>query len=430
MIFISRRKADLPALIAPALLVLFAAFPAHAQEDEAYPDRLDGTLSALGDLEDDEAARTSWLRFPTLLDPWMESKARFRAATGINFGGSLGLLWQNYSDPLLGEPNAAGYKLTFNLSKDIINAGTPEALSFDMAIEARGPLGTPLPPLQGGVAAGNIVPTAATWGDFDLGVTQFYIRQSLFGNRFQYAIGKLFAPNYVNSYPFFDDNRQFLNQNFSTNPTIASALRGFGAVALVYPTDGGLYVQGGIFNANSEDTGPTIGTFFSEQEYFTTAEIGWSGLARSGVPQQARGPMDQNNVHLTWWHKDAQPGAATIFQPEMEGFAFNANFMAGDNLMWFLRGGKSEGWVTTRALSAGFGYRPESAPSDLFGFGLAWSEPLLASLRDQTTMETFYRFQVTQNLAITPDLQIIIDPTLNPAVDSQIILGLRGRITF
>ena len=81
------------------------------------------------------------------------------------------------------------------------------------------------------------------------------MRQSLYGNRLQYAVGKVFAPNYVDAYPFFDDNRQFLNQNFSTSPTMASALRGFGAVALVYPTDGGLYVQGGIFTANTRTPG-------------------------------------------------------------------------------------------------------------------------------------------------------------------------------
>jgi porin len=303
-------------------------------------------------------------------------------------------------------------------------------MSFDVAIEARGPISTDLPPLQGGIAAGNIVPTAATWGDFDLGFTQFYVRQSLMGNRFQYAIGKLFAPNFVNAYPFFDDNRQFLNQNFSTSPTIASALRGFGAVALVFPTNSGLYVQGGIYTANSEDTGFTVGNFFSENEYFTSAEIGWSGLARSGVPIHARGPMDRNNVHLTYWHKDEQANAASVFRPEMEGLAFNANFMAGENLMWFVRGGQSRGWVTEKALSAGFGYRPENASDDLFGLGIAWTEPANDALRDQRTVETFYRFQVTPNFAITPDLQLVMNPTLNPTVDTQVIMSLRARVTF
>ena len=32
----------------------------------------------------------------------MAMKAQFRAATGISFSGSLGCLYQNYSDPLNG----------------------------------------------------------------------------------------------------------------------------------------------------------------------------------------------------------------------------------------------------------------------------------------------------------------------------------------
>lgn len=103
-------------------------------------------------------------RFDTALDPWMAMKAQFRAATGISFSGSLGCQYQNYSDPLNGVQDAEGFKLTFNLSKDIINAGTPDAMTPDIAVEQRGPVGTPLPPLQGGIAAGNMVPTAATRG--------------------------------------------------------------------------------------------------------------------------------------------------------------------------------------------------------------------------------------------------------------------------
>jgi porin len=33
-------------------------------------------------------------------------------------------------------------------------------------------------------------------------------------------------------------------------------------------------------------------------------------------------------------------------------------------------------------------------------------------LDDQYTAELFYRLQLTQNLAITPDVQLIIDPAL------------------
>jgi hypothetical protein len=53
------------------------------------------------------------------------------------------------------------------------------------------------------IGAGSAVPTAATWGQFDIGITQAYLRLSLAANRFQWTIGKIFAPNYLDAYPFF-----------------------------------------------------------------------------------------------------------------------------------------------------------------------------------------------------------------------------------
>jgi carbohydrate-selective porin OprB len=142
---------------------------------------------------------------------------------------------------------------------------------------------------------GSIVPTAATYGQFDLGISQAYIHQNFFDNRFQYTIGKIFAPNFIDAYPFFDDNRQFLSQAFSTSPTIASPLRGFGAVAAWYPTESGLYIKPGVFTFQSSDTGSTIDNFINTNERFYMMETGWSGLARSGVPIQARSAMDSDN---------------------------------------------------------------------------------------------------------------------------------------
>ena len=167
-------------------------------------------------------------------------------------------------------------------------------------------------------------------------------------------LGKLFAPNYVNAYPFFDDNRQFLNQNFSTSPTIPIPLRGFGIVGAAYPTNDNFYVSGGMYIPYSNDTGWTVDDFFEKNDYFYNVEFGWSSLANAGVPLQARGPMDANNIHVTAWYRDPLEDGS----PEAYGVAFNANYMIGENAMWFVRGGLSEGWVINRNLAAGIGYRP------------------------------------------------------------------------
>ena len=423
---------------APALSQDGAAGEARAIEVETlsdpdegqYPILLDGTLSGEGDLKDDTSPNSGRLRFDGFLGPWTESKARFRERTGISFGGSYMLLGQKFSDPGLGEDESVGQKLTLNFSTDIIGRGTPNPVTLDLVLEKRGPVGTENPPLTAGVLAGSLTPTAPTYGDFDFGVTQFYIRQNLAGNRFQYAIGKLFAPNFINAYPLFDDNRQFFNQAFSTSPTIPAPLRGFGAVAVWYPTDSGAYIQGGVFTANSDDIGVTVDNFFEDGELFYNVELGWSGLARTGVPVQARGPMDTNNVHLSFWHKDAQPDADPLFQREAQGVALNANYMVDENTMVFLRGGVSDGWVTERNVSAGFGWRPSAQSSDLFGAGVGWVQPESDFLDEQVVTEVFYRYHLTPNFAITPGFQHIANPTLNPSVDELTVMSLRMRVTF
>jgi len=409
---------------ASATVAQVDAAASHA--GSAYPLLLDNTLSVLGDMEDDDTTHNGFLRLPSLMDPWFAWKRTFQQNTGLSIGGSYQVLWQNYSSSLLNEHNSVGGKLTVNLSYPLLNAGRPDALTFDVAIEDRRPIGTSLAPLQAGLSTGSMVPTAATYGQFDLGISQAYIRQNLFDNRFQYTVGKIFAPNFIDAYPFFDDNRQFLSQAFSTSPTIASPLRGFGAVAAWYPTETGLYVKPGVFTTHSDDTGSTVGDFFNKNENFYMLEAGWSGLARSGVPIQARGPMDSDNIHLTGWYRDPQEGGTA----RAYGAAFNANYMYGDNLMWFTRAGWSSGWFIDRAVSVGIGWRPTDHFADLFGVAVGWVSPSNSTLRTQNISEIFYRYQLTSNLAITPDLQFIQRPPLSPGRSELWVLSVRARMTF
>lgn len=393
---------------------------------EIHPPLLENTLSVEGDIADIDAQRPGWLRADTRLQPWFAWKQRVQQRTGFTFGGSWGLLYQYYSSSARGEQEAVGSKFTLNMSYPLANRGKANALMFDMAVEDRRALFTDQPPLQAGLLAGSAIPTAATWGQFDLGITQAYIRQNLANNRFQYTIGKIFAPNFVDAYPFFDDNRQFLSMAFSTSPTIASPLRGFGFVGAAYPTSGNLYLKGGMFTAHSSDTGVTVDDFFSKGEHFYFFEAGLTRVGGTGMPIHARGPMDRDNIHITSWYRDALADGS----PRAYGFNFNANSMAGDNLMWFVRGGWSEGWLSNLAFSGGFGYRPSNAPSDLFGVGLGWARASNSQLGSQYVGEIFYRFHITENFAITPDVQYISNPVLDPREDRMAVASVRARLTF
>ena len=68
--------------------------------------------------------------------------------------------------------------------------------------------------------------------------------------------------------------------------------------------------------------------------------------------------------------------------------------------------------------------------SDLLGLALNWGQPPQEELDAQTTGEFFYRLQLSQNLAITPNLQLLRDPALNQEEDTVWVAGLRVRLTL
>lgn len=67
--------------------------------------------------------------------------------------------------------------------------------------------------------------------------------------------------------------------------------------------------------------------------------------------------------------------------------------------------------------------------TDLAGFAMNWGEPV-GSDDTQTTAELFYRFQLSQNLAITPSIQLVSDPANNPAEDQILFTGVRIRLSL
>jgi porin len=134
-------------------------------------------------------------------------------------------------------------------------------------------------------------------------------------------------------------------------------------------------------------------------------EAGLSSLAREGAPIQARAPTDANNIHVTSWYRDPTNGS-----PRAYGFAFNANYKVGSQVVWFLRGGWSKDFTNDGTVSGGLGWRPPKSKSDLLGAGFGWTHPASSMLHGQYTAETFYRFHLIPILAITPDLQLVSAP--------------------
>jgi porin len=187
-----------------------------------------------------------------------------------------------------------------------------------------------------------------------------------------------------------------------------------------------LYVIGGLTNAYADSTDPindSFDRFFNDNEYFATVELGWT-------PSQEQ--IYLNNTHVTLWHVDNSPQAGAI---RGWGLSFSHIQYVAGKWMPFVRGGyaKDGGSLLEKSISIGFLYQDTPA-KDLLGVGLNWGQPNKSTFRpgldDQLTLEVFYRFQITQQFALTPNIQYLKNPALNPGDDSLWVFGLRARLAL
>ena len=102
-------------------------------------------------------------------------------------------------------------------------------------------------------------------------------------------------------------------------------------------------------------------------------------------------------------------------------------------LATFLRYGNGDGRRTAiqQSLSAGFVFTQAAGyNNDWFGVGLIWNDPSDGNRQDDYGMEMFWRLQLTENVQLTPDVQLYFDPSNTPNRDFQAAFGLRVGMYF
>jgi hypothetical protein len=124
-------------------------------------------------------------------------------------------------------------------------------------------------------------------------------------------------------------------------------------------------------------------------------------------------------------------GAAMPIPTEGLGIALGGYL---NNSLYMIAGFADDGGaILQKTLSTGFAYQTVPAGNQL-GIGYNWGEPSESTfepgLRDQTSVELYYRIQLFKELAITPDVQYIKNPALDPTEDSWWVFGLRARLVF
>jgi porin len=361
---------------------------------------------------------------PTLFEHWFDWKAELVKKHSLSMSIDYSAVFLGASEST-SEDRSSGGMVRFFGAWDLVGRGNKNTGTFVWKVEHRHGY-TDVAPSGFGFNLGYVGLIEPPFSDQGLRWTNLYWRQRLNQGKVTVLAGFLDATDYVDVYALASPWTGFLNFAFSTGsqtiPVPNDAALGVAAGAMLTEN---LFLIGGFadLNADPTDPGQTIDSFFSDHEYFKHVEIGWT---------TAQDHIYLDNVHLTLWHADERVEAA---QPSGWGANLSwTTYLAGKWLP-FVRAGYADdgGSLTQKSVSIGFGYQRSTGKS-LLGLGLNWGQPNEDTwgpgLSDQYTAELFYRWQISKSIAVTPDLQYIKNPALNPDANSISVFGLRLRGTL
>lgn len=251
-------------------------------------------------------------------------------------------------------------------------------------------------------------------------MSQLWWQQHLFNDLIIFRIGKVDQNDFFDSYKLSSAKLFFVNGAFSSNPTIAYPGNGLGGAIAVRPFDI-FYILAGIGDANGRSSSFDFSTFFDEREYFSGLELGL-------VP--AIDGLGKADYHIAFWHRDEIKKEEI---PKGSGLAITLQQDVAQKMTLFLRYSFTNGSITNvrQLFSGGVSiYDPFGETDEVLGLAFAWGEPEDKSLRSQSVIEFFYRTQLFPEVQLTPDIQLIINPSNAPEKDIIAVFGIRIRIAF
>jgi porin len=340
---------------------------------------------------------------------------------GINLALDYSAVALGASDVLRGsEDSASGGMVRFYGSWHALNRGKLNSGSLVWKVEHRHTYSdTTVKDFE--FAAGGLGLVTPPFSDEGGRLTNLYWKQRFNQGNSTLTAGFLDATDYFDVYALASPWTGFLNFAFSTGTT-TTALPGDATLGLAAATMLGKewFVIGGITDMESDPTDPLEGfnTLFDESHLFKSLEFGWT-------PSQEQIYVD--NVHLSFWHADESLAQGT---DKGQGVNFSASKMLGPWLP-FVRGGFSEdaGALSESSISTGFAYYGLGRETNNLGVAVNWADVEDAD-DDQITFEGFYFMKLGGFLEITPDIQLIMNPALNPNEDQITIYGLRVRAVW
>jgi porin len=366
------------------------------------------------------------------MKPYYEWKDRVQEKYGYTYALDYYPIFLKASDNLPGtDDDAASAVLRFSGFWQLLGRGTDSTGTLVYLVEHRHKYTDNLPSPFSLESLGNVGFIGIPYDDDGWHLTNLYWNQE-WANGFGVAVGFLDVTDWVDVYALTSPWTDFYNFVFSIGAATMDlpddAALGFGGGGWLAEN---VYLIAGFEDLNSIPGDPLEGfdTFWNDHEFFKHVEIGWVTANKE--------QYYLDNLHLTLWHADERD---EIGVDDGWGAFLSLSQTFGGKWLLFARGGFAEdgGSLLEKSVSVGGGWAPNGigAPGSghQLGFGANWGEPndaLFGSgLDDQYAFEVYYRLQVAKEFAITPDLQLLIDPALNPEEDTIWVYGLRARLAL
>lgn len=407
-----------------ATALALAAASSAAQENSgkagleaAASASIGGPGSAQAQQEQDRLRRLEDSRWPTLdrrLDPVESALAKLRESSGLALSFDYQALYQQSSHSLTGIDKAASGQVRIIGNWSVLNREGANPGSLVFILENRHLLGQEIAPAGLAGQIGYVGATGVTFGDTDTTLSVAYWAQTLADGRGGFVAGRIDPGDYSDILGYVNPRTTFQNFSILFSPVLPIPDPGFGLAGGGFMTDQ-IYAVGVVADANGSLT--DVDWFPGGSEFYKYAEIGWT-------PEPSQRYL--TNVHLGMFHVDERTDAGV---PSSQGAMLSANYTFDNNLMVFGRLGWSDGTapIARRAVNAGLMWRP-GYYDDLIGFGVTVADPADRTLERQTTVEAFYRLDVSDNIALTADVQYLHNPGFN--ANDPVVLGLRLRFNL
>ena len=277
-----------------------------------------------------------------------------------------------------------------------------------------------IPPSRLNRPIGSIWRTTRGFTDSKFNFNELWWDHQVARDRVQYRIGLINQKHMWDLHKFKSQKRFYLSWPLSDSPTIAFPSNGLGANVRVTPFEN-VHVRLGIGDANGDRSLSGTGSFFTEGEYFTAAEVSFTPTVVGLGP---------GRYSATVWHRDAR---SSVGVASGRGFNILIQQKVGKRFYPLLRYGYGEGasLAVNQVATVGFTMEaPFGKKRDAAGVAASWGRPQRPGARDQWGMETFYRVQLSEVFSLGPNLQFIANPSLNPDDDFIAVVGVRMGMVF